>query len=432
MSTHDAIGERSLVSRSAGLLSRFRKDERGNIAIVAGLVLPVVVGAAGVAMTYSSASSSRASMQMAVDAAVLAGAGLPDGASATDKVAAAQKIFQHNVKSFAQSSVRGIAATFSVDGDVVSGTATGSAVNPFGGIVGSQSFSLSVKAAARKNEARVCVLGLNGFDRGSFDINGNPVFDAACAVQANSTNSSGMTQEGRAPVKAKKFGVSGGHKTNNFDPVPEERSTRIADPYASLPFPTVGHCDKNASILKITDDTTLTPGTYCGGVHVSAGARVTLQPGVYVMSDGPFWATGNSTVTGDKVMIGFTGKDSSLYVWGNTSVSLTSPTSGPYTNMQFMSDRNSSATNHLWVSVGGNDFGFTGAPKLQYDGVAYFPKQNFWVFGNARIEANSPSMVIVADKIWVQGRATTKITNDNPRNLNVKTIMTSYSVTLIR
>ena len=138
------------------------------------------------------------------------------------------------------------------------------------------------------------------------------------------------------------------------------------------------------------------------------------------MVDGSFWLKGGAIVTGDQVMIGFTGKDSTLRVWGDSTLNVTSPKSGPYMNMQFMQDFKNPDTKGGWVSIGGNDPGKgDGTPKVSYDGVAYFPTQNFWVFGNAGLNANSPSMAIVADKIWTQGNATVNVTHNNSRNLAV-------------
>ncbi len=118
-------------------------------------------------------------------------------------------------------------------------------------------------------------------------------------------------------------------------------------------------------------------------------------------------------------MIAFTGVDATLYLWGNSSVTLTSPKSGTYMNMQFMADRNNPDTQKAWVSIGGAAGNPDGAPKLDFDGVAYFATQNVWMFGNSIIKANSPTMSIVADKIWVQGSATVDVTNENRRNLPV-------------
>ena len=64
--------------------------------------------------------------------------------------------------------------------------------------------------------------------------------------------------------------------------------------------------------------------------------------------------------------------------------------------------------------------------------MAYFPDQNFWVFGDATLNANSPGLAVVADKVWVQGHATVNVTNANPRNLPVTAPQMAYGVRLIK
>jgi hypothetical protein len=185
-------------------------------------------------------------------------------------------------------------------------------------------------------------------------------------------------------------------------------------------------------MLQIKDEVTLAPGTYCGGIHVSGdNAKLTLQPGVYVMVDGPLWV-GGGIVTGDRVTVAFTGKGSTLQVWGSSSVNLTSPTSGTYTNMQFVQDRDSEEGRGLWVSVGGNSGGEESTAKLKYDGVAYFPNQNFWVFGKATMAANSPGLAVVAGKVWTQGNATVTVTTNNKRKLAVNGPTSTYGAVLVK
>jgi Flp pilus assembly protein TadG len=411
--------------RSAGLslMKRWQKDERGNVMITAAILLPIVVGTVGAAVSYSVDGATRASMQNMLDAAVLAAAASTDltPASSDSAISIANTYFQNNMGTVTRNTAKDVTATFTVSNATISGTATGTVTNPFGGLIGARAYTVGVKAAATKSSIPICVLGLNGLDNGAFDVNGGPVFNADCAVQANSNSKSGMSQEGKsATVKAKKFGVKGGHKTDSYVPPPTDGSAVIPDPYASLPFPPYAACDKNAKGLDIKDDTTLAPGTYCGGIHISgSGPKVTLQSGIYVMVDGPFWVDGGGIVTGDKVMIGFTGKGSTLQVWGDASVTLTSPTSGTYMNMQFMQDNSDTNTHGLWCSIGGNGGGGSSNGKLSFDGVAYFPTQNFWTFGNAVVNANSPSLAIVADKIWTQGNATVNVTHNNPRSVAV-------------
>ena len=420
---------RSLLDGARSLVQGFHANERGNVIILAGILLPVLVGAGGIAVSYSGANSTRTSMQSALDAAVLAGVAASDVSSV--QISTAGDVFKSNLNKFALASAKDIAATFTVSNAILYGDATGSVTNAFDGVVGIKSIAAKVSAAATKKTAIVCVLGLNGQDKGSFDINGSKAkFTADCAVQANSTDNSGMTMEGNPTAKAKKFGVSGGHKGDGFYPVPSDGSAKLNDPYASMPFPAHDSCAGKSKGLDIKNDTTLKPGTYCGGIQINGNASVTLEPGIYVMVDGSFTVDGGGTVTGDQVMIGFTGKDSTLRVWGNSTVDVTSPTSGTYMNMQFMQDWADENTRNLWVSVGGSD---SDGGKLTFDGVAYFPTQNFWTRGNATINANSPSMAILADKVWTQGSATVNVTNNNPRNLPVTNLAkTTLGVVLIK
>jgi Flp pilus assembly protein TadG len=420
------------------MLSKFRSDSRGNVAILFAIAAPVVLGGLAAAVTYSSGNSVKSSYQAAADSAVLAGATLPMSASLSDRKALAENTFAANVSVFANSEApRGaVAVVASGDSNItVDATVTASMNNPFSGLIGGATIPITAHATAIKETVSICVLGLNASDKGSFDINGNPKFNADCAVQANTSDFSGMTQEGKARVTAKRFNVNGRSKVSNYYPPPTEGAPKVADPYASVPFPPYDDCSKGQGKkgLDLNSDATLEPGTYCGGIHIGSTAKVTLKPGIYVMVDGPFWVNGSASVSGKEVTVAFTGAQSTLEVWGDSSVNLTSPVSGTYKNFQFFQDRTSSSNAQLWVSIGGSAGGTeTGATKLTFDGTAYFPTQNFWVFGNSVVNASSPGVPIVADKIWTQGNATFNISNANPRGLDVKAPQTDVTVRLIQ
>jgi hypothetical protein len=400
-------------------------DRRGNITVTAALALPIALSTVGIALSYSVANSTRTSMQVALDAAVLAGVASSDDPS--DQIAMANRIFLADLSKSANDSTSGITATFSVDGSILYGQASGAVKSPFAGLIGNNDIPAGARAAATKQKTNLCVLGLNGLDNGAFDINGSKAqFIADCAVHANSNSSAGMTMEGQPTAKAKKFGVTGGHK-GDYSPPPVDGSPKVADPYTSLPFPAVEDCGTaGKKDDNIKDSTTLWPGTYCGGIHIFGnGTKVTLKPGVYVMKDGPLWIDADSVVTGDQVVIAFQGKGSTLQVWGTSQFNVTSPTTGIYKNMQFLQDPADDSARGLWVSIGGNT-------NVQYDGVAYFPSQNFWVFGDAVVNANSPTLAVVADKIWTQGSAAVNITSKNTRNLSVSGAETTYGARLVK
>jgi Flp pilus assembly protein TadG len=414
---------RKMLSR--GLIGQFTRDQEGQVAVIFGLaVLPLAV-AVGAAVDYSHSNQVRTSLQKAMDSAVLAAT--IDGSA--NWQTAAMNAFKGNLN--AKDSTVGT-PTFSLQNEVYSGSVPAVTQTQFMKIVGIDSVALTAKSAATLAKIPLCVLGLNAFDKGAFDMNGNSKFSGPnCAVQVNSKDSKGMTQEGQPTAVARKFGVSGAHTGNGFSPAPKDGADPIKDPYASIPFPAHDACGKGNGVTINGGVTTLSPGTFCGGIRIKGGATVTLNPGVYVMVDGSFWLDGGSSATGKEVVIAFTGSDATLRVWGDSTIDLTSPISGTYKNFQFFQDPNDDKGRGQWVSLGGN--GNTGdKSKASWDGIAYFPTQNFWVYGNTSVNINSPSMALVAGQIWVQGNAALNVTNDNPRKLAVTPVTTAGGARLVQ
>src|SRR4051794_16442059 len=126
------------------LIRSFAADRRGNVTIAAAVALPVAIAVVGMAVSYSTGSSTRANMQTALDSAVLAAAGMPDGTPASEQIKTATNAFDANLNEFVRSSTSAVAATFTVKGTVVSGEANGNVVNPFGGLTGSNTYPVKV------------------------------------------------------------------------------------------------------------------------------------------------------------------------------------------------------------------------------------------------------------------------------------------------
>lgn len=404
---------RAMTAECIKRLGEFRRREDGQVAVMFALTIIPIIGAVGAAVDYTRGTQVRTSLLKALDAAVLA--------AAIDSTAnwneAATSAFSGNLK------VTGTtvsAPTFSFEKGIYTGTVTATTDTDFIKLAGVSTLTVKANAAATTANVPLCVLGLNSLETGAFDMNGNAKFYApTCAVQANTKANKGMTQEGKPTATAKRFGVSGAHTGEGYSTPPKDNSPAVPDPYASIPFPSYTPCDSQAKGLTINGGvTTLSPGTYCGGIRIKAGATVTLESGIYVMVDGSFWLDGGSAVNGKEVVIAFTGNDTTLRVWGNSTINLTSPVSGLYKNFQFFQDPNDQNGRGAWVSIGGNG-NTDDSSKATWDGIAYFPTQNFWVYGNAVANLNSPNMALVAAQIWVQGNATMNVTNENTRNLSV-------------
>jgi len=111
----------------------------------------------------------------------------------------------------------------------------------------------------------------------------------------------------------------------------------MADPLAGRPLPADGPCDYLAKIV-LGGTATLYPGIYCGGLIISLGANVKMEPGVYVIKDAPFLVNGNSTLTGENVGIYLKGLASNLKFDTETTISLTAPKTGPMAGLLIIDD----------------------------------------------------------------------------------------------
>lgn len=394
------------------------RDERGSIAIIAAVTLTVLLAAAGVAITFSLAQHQRSAHQASLDAAVLAAAGAQGPISDESRIAIANDVFTTNLrkKSMAASTstsfdTSGQKPSFLVQNNTVKGISQAQVKNYFAGIVGDAYLPFQIDSAAQNAISEpVCVLALDRTSPQGIEIYGTAQFTARnCAAQSNSADGAGLRQYGNATGKATQFGVRGGFSGDGFTPKPVTGVPTITDPYSSIPTPSTGACVDIASKL-VNTPAVLTPGTYCGAIRIMANSQIIMQPGVYVMLDGPFRIDSNSTVTGTEVVIAFKGTDSTLYLGSGAIVNLTSPTSGPYMNIQFFQDRESSVGG--WATLLGNI-------KLTFDGVMYFPTQHVWIGGGSRIEAKSPSYIFVTDKLWFQDNSIIDVWQEDSRGLDV-------------
>jgi Flp pilus assembly protein TadG len=400
----------------------FCGDQRGGLTTVFALALVALFMVAGVALTSADVQWTRTETHNALDAAVLAGAGLPTGTSDQERVQVAEQFYAANqiIPPHAGAEVEvnaGIPANFGTTETTVYGAASITRDTPLGAFWGTEQLTVKVNSAATKTTGTpVCVLGLDPTEEATMDFNGHASLELKeCASMANSSNGAGMRQVGQPSMKAKDIGVNGGYTGSAYEPDPTTGVAPFEDPLASLPQPVPGACHARSGDNITNDTVTLTPGTYCGGISIM-NSTVTLEPGIYIMYEGPFNLQAGSVVNGDEVMLAFVGEAATLYMIGDATMHLTSPVSGTYKNIQFFGDRdiyagpNGKASN-LWFTV-------IGGSVLTYDGVLYAPTFHVWFAGNSTIEASSPNYLAVAKKLWFQDQTSVKMEHANKRNLD--------------
>jgi hypothetical protein len=407
-------------------LRKYIRSTHGNVAIITAVAMTALTGISGAAILHFQGLEQKTAIQAALDSGVLSGTALGYSSSDADRIAAAEAAFYANVEKGEfvppEDSARFIAEgnlkpAFSVQNARVSGTAIARVENGLGVALGITKLEVKVNAtAAKRMSDPVCVLALNEDQPAAIEVYGNAELNVnGCAVQANSVDGEGLKLYGnKSSASAKQFGVTGNFVGENWSPRPITGTDPVSDPFASLPVPEPESCTDQKSKMQ-SSNFVLSPGTFCGGLNIKGGAKVVLTPGIYIMQDGQFAVNSGAEVTGENVMIALVGKDSYLNLLSDASVKLTSPVTGTYTNIQFMSDRDLSQSKfeQEWSTV------LSGA-TLEYDGVMYLPEQQFWVSGTAQkavIKGSSPSMVMLTDKIWAQGNAVFELTRENKRGI---------------
>ena len=185
---------------------------------------------------------------------------------------------------------------------------------------------------------------------GTSDIeitNGGIMVNSNCSPNAGRAHGNGGIVASRVDYYSPGgFQIQG---SANVTPAPQPISSRLTDPLDGLAIPSEptspdsGGTAGSPSTQTISSSTTLRPGVYWGGLHLSGNATITLDPGVYVMAGGGFTSAGNGLIQGSGVMIYITshpdpGDCGFVNLTGAKDLALTPPTSGVYEHITFWQD----------------------------------------------------------------------------------------------
>lgn len=418
--------------------------------MIVGLGAPVVFGLVGVAVDYSTFANQRDKLQKAADAAALASA--QELRIGTPTEARIQAVAENVVTSQAPPAKSDNAVVVKAEGTRPTGARASSAdakvaairepASPYDGVkvtltqrktaimsrlVTPHLTDLQVTATARMaGGTRICVIGLHETAPDTIRLVDQAKISApGCSVYANSASTTAIRSESNAVVTSMQTCSAGGYKAStsaNFQPrVPVTDCPKQADPLADRPAPPVGLC-LVPSLLKLVGVTrTLNPGTYCGGLVIDKGARVTLNPGVYVIKDGPLIvgpaksgddddddddgddddSTSASTgyLRGTGVGFYFTGtvkpekqsgKTVAMRFEKNSVVEITAPTSGPMAGLLLHENRTSVADRRFEVLS-------DSARKLV--GTIYVPRGIFSVDATQSVADQSEYTAVVTRRL---------------------------------
>jgi hypothetical protein len=398
----------------AGRNLNLLKAESANVTVMFGLALPVLIGGVGLAIDIGEWELAHKSMQRAADSAAISGAValFSDGSGIVPEEAKAIAADYKFVDGVAGAQV--VANTPPTSGAYLNNVRAVEVIvtqpqkRIFSAIFGGQAVPVKARAVALEN-ANTCVLALDQSAAAAISAQGSTNVGAhGCSVYSDSNSSTSVNVGGTASMSALMVGAVGGvtgqsniTTTNGID-----HGGILPDPYANVPLPSFSGCDQTNFSAKNT--MTISPGVYCGGLKLNAGANVTMSPGIYFVTNypngqaGSLTVNGAATLTGTGVTIVFTSSTPSSQnsfgnatIAGGATVNLTAPSSGPMQGIVMYGDR------RMTAGIQDSNFSLAGGTSQAFNGAVYLPKAAVAYAGGAS-SFNGCSQVI-ADTISFSG-----------------------------
>jgi Flp pilus assembly protein TadG len=364
--------------QAKGVLCRFRDDQRGNYAIIGAIVMPIIVGCIGLGIDMGFWFKAKRDMQGAADSAAVSVAAAYAANTATNLQEQADAVASN------YGFVDGTGGTtVTVNHPPLSGNYTTNA-NAFEVIIqqpqgryfssmfDSGQVLVSSRSVALAEGGLACVLALNPTANAAINSTGTPsVALNNCSMFSDSNAATSINVGGSASVSALSAGAVGGISgTISTTLGVTTGDSPVIDPYATDSFtPLTSTSGCTQSNYSAHGTVTLSPGIYCGGIKLNAGADVTLNPGLYYMDQGSLDVNAQATLTGSGVTIIFTSSTGSNYatatINGGANVDLTPPSTGPTKGIVLFGDRNMPQ---------GTAFKLNGGASQILDGATYLPQ----------------------------------------------------------
>ena len=392
----------------------FLRDRRGNTTVIFALCMPAMVGFAGLGVEAGYWQYKQRQMQTAADMAAYAGAvslrnrESDDQAHGEARVEADRHGFDGARGAFTANTPP-LAGGFR-NNRSVEVTLTHDAERFFSRIFTEAPVMFEVRAVATYYEgADACILSLSPDDGASMEFFGSSDIDLIeCEVMSNSIAPDAVSIRGSTEVSAPCINSVGGYEISGGGSdidltdcrAPRTNLPRAADPFADIEPPEMPSSCSNLNGGNPHSTTTVTAGAggvrrFCNGLNLTND--VVFEPGVYVIDGGRFRIGANANVFGEGVTFYLTG-GAEVDMNGGAEVDLSAPTSGEYSGLVFMGDRNDYDVEHK----------FNGTVTSRITGSIYMPAGNIDFLGN--FSGDNGCMFLVGHTVSLGGNA--NITTD--------------------
>ena len=396
-------------------LKRLWKDDRGNILIIFGAALPLLVGAAGLASDTIQWTLWNRQLQRAADSGALAGVYDREAANGSSSATTAAVNHDLTINQHTWMALRVPAqVTFPANTtQMINQVAVRLEVQqrlPFSSLFLATApiIVAESRAAAVITGGDACVEALDPSTVTGITFTGNSAIDMPdCDIFSNSAGTNSAIAQGSTQVKANSVGGVGGVQQSTKFTVNAYRpySPALQDPFANVnPDPSQMNCGNgNVALTDSTDFSTLNGVNCFKSISVQPNRTLVVPPdfGPIYVNGGDADFKGNFTCTGCSIVM--TNSDPASSSIGNftanatTSVNITAPTSGQYQGIAIMQDRRASDCNNC-NKINGNS-----GSVIQ--GAIYFPKQELQYNGTGNTVATCT--MFVAKRINFSGNSST-------------------------
>lgn len=384
-------------------LARLASNDAGGVApLLAIALLPIMVGV-GAAVDFSRASAAKTAMQAAVDSTALS---IAKSVAQQTSPPDAQLTFN---ALFSRSDMQNLSVSSNIDrtggGTSITIAASGTIRAAFMQIMGYSQLTVATKSTAfTATDTFGCVMALDKTASPAVSLGGSTSLNLSdCAVYSNSNAAPALTIGGSASLTAYAIGVVGGASVSSSDVNVTngiEHIDAVPDPYQDVQVPSYAGCDDTN--LKVKVDTTISPGVYCNGISVNAGATLTFNPGIYYIDRGTMSVNGGGAIIGTGVTLIFTSSSGTNWatanINANASVNLTAPVGGPTAGLVIFGDPKAPV---------GTAFSFEGGSTQVLGGAIYAPTGAISYSGGAATSGSCTQ--IIGDTVTFTGTSNVAI-----------------------
>lgn len=319
------------------MLKSFFDRRDGVTVIVFSIVLPVLLGLAGMSLDYIRAYSLRTNLQGAVDAAVLAG--ISSSQDEQQQISAAQAYFDAIGNDLGLT----VNVNFHREGEKLIGSASATLNTTILKVMGFDDMDVAVNSVASSEQTlgHACFMAMHPTRKHTLELKDTvSVIALDCHIYGNSDHPYDVVDPHKPQnfLRAKSIQAIGygHHYLENVIPPLEYAPELLPDPFAGMTIPSAGECDYD-KLQVVGGSMTLNPGTYCDGLEIKNGAVVTFNPGTYIIADKKFKLF-NSKISGEGVTI-VLADDKVELDWNDSEVLLTAPASGSLASMALIGVR---------------------------------------------------------------------------------------------